>query len=308
VIASRSYSPSPPRWRVWLIAARPRTLTTSTTPILVATLLAWPEQSVSPGLTLLMLIASMMTHAGCNFTNDYFDSIRGVDSVQTHGPGGVLQGSHITSDDLRRAITISFGLALLSALPVMISIGWIVLVIALFAAGVAFFYTAGPYPLAYNRMGEAGVFLAMGVAMVCGTYYVHTGTVTGTAFALSCSIGLFAAAILHSNNTRDAEVDRAHSKITLANTLGRTAAVREYALLVLMPLLITVALVLVRPQFWPLLVALLALPLALRVTLLLKHCQTVAECNSAVPQSAQLHMKYAVLVGIGLVIMRIPGQ
>jgi 1,4-dihydroxy-2-naphthoate octaprenyltransferase len=123
VIVSRSNATSPPRWRVWLIAARPRTLTTSTTPILVATLLSWQEQAVSPGLTLLMLIGSIMTHAGCNFTNDYFDSIRGVDSVQTHGPGGMLQAGHITSDDLRRAITISFVLALLSALPVMISIG-----------------------------------------------------------------------------------------------------------------------------------------------------------------------------------------
>lgn len=169
---------------------------TSATPILVATLLALQEQSVSPGLTLLMLIASVMTHAGCNLTNDYFDSIRGLDSVQTHGAGGTLHAGHITSDDLQ-AITISFSLALLLALPVMISIGWIVPVIALFAAGVAFFYTAGRYPLAYNRMDEVGGFLALGVAMVCGNYYVHAGTLTGTAFALSCSIGLYAAAILH---------------------------------------------------------------------------------------------------------------
>lgn len=296
------------RWRVWLTAARPRTLTTSTTPIVLATLLAWQEQPVSAGLTLLMLLASVMTHAGCNFTNDYFDSVRGVDDVQTHGSGGMLQAGFISSDDLRRAIAVSFALAFVAALPVMISIGWIVLVIALFAAGVAFFYTAGPYPLAYNRMGEIGVFLAMGVAMVCGTYYVHTGTVTGSAFALSCSVGLYAAAILHTNNTRDAEVDRAHGKITLANTLGRTAAVREYAFLVGMPLVITVALVLVQPRFWPLLGALLVLPLAAKITKLLSYCQSVAECNSAVPQSAQLHLAYAVLVGAGLVVMRILGQ
>lgn len=296
---------SPPRWRIWLIAARPRTLTTSTTPIVLATLLAWQERPVSAGLTLLMLLASVMTHAGCNFTNDYFDSLRGVDGAQTHGPGGMLQAGFITSDELRRAIAVSFALAFVAALPVVISIGWIVLVIALFAAGVAFFYTAGPYPLAYNRMGEIGVFLAMGMAMVCGTYYVHTGTVTGSAFALSCCVGLYAAAILHANNTRDAEVDRAHGKITLANTLGRTAAVREYAFLVGMPLVITVALVLIRPEFWPLLAALLVLPLALRITKLLRCCQSVAECNSAVPQSAQLHLAYAVLVGAGLVTMRI---
>ncbi len=292
MIASRSNATSLPRWRVWLIAVRPRTLTTSTTPIMVATLLAWQQQVVSPGLTLLMLIASVMTHAGCNFTIDYFDSIRGVDSVQTHGPGDMLRAGLITSDDLRRAITISFTLALLAALPVMISIGWIVLVIASSLLALPFSTPQGHTRLPTTAWARPGVFLAMGVAMVCGTYYVHAGTVTGTAFALSCSIGLYAAAILHANNTRDAEVDRPRGKITLANMLGRTAAVREYALLVLMPLL----------------VALLVLPLALRVTRLLEHCQTVAECNSAIPQSAQLHMKYAVLVGFGLVIMRISGQ
>lgn len=75
-----------------------------------------------------------------------------------------------------------------------------------------------------------------------------------------------------------------------------------------MQLLITVALVLVRPQFWPLLVTLLVLPLPLQVASLLRHCQTVAEYDSVMTQCAQLLMRYAVLVGIGLVTSRIPEQ
>lgn len=81
----------------------------------------------------------------------------------------------------------------------------------------------------------------------------------------------YAVAILHANNIRDAEFDRKHGKMTLADTLGGPGDVPEYALLVLMPLLITVALVLVGRQFWPLLVALLGLPFALRVTSLLRR-------------------------------------
>lgn len=294
-----------PRWRIWLVAARPRTLTTSTTPILLASLLAWQQEPISLGLTALMLLASMLTHAGCNFTNDYYDHEHGVDEVQVLGPGGMLQAGMLTHTDLRKAISVCFTLAFVAALPVMISVGWIVLLIALFAAGVAYFYTAGPFPLAYNRLGEVGVFLAMGVAMVCGTYYVHTGTVTGTALALSCTVGLYAAAILHANNVRDAETDRAHGKITLANTLGRTAAVREYALLVFAPLAIIVALVALDPAYWPLLASLAVLPRAIRIYRQLKSCRSVEECNITVPESAQLHMIFALLVSAGLVGMRL---
>jgi 1,4-dihydroxy-2-naphthoate octaprenyltransferase len=294
-----------PRWRVWLIAARPRTLTTSTTPILLATLLAWQQGPVSIVLTVLMLLASVSTHAGCNFTNDYYDSVHGVDDVQTHGPGGMLQAGMLTSADLRKAIAVCFTLAFLTGLPVMISVGWIVLLIALFAAGVAFFYTAGPYPLAYNRLGEVGVFLAMGVAMVCGAYYVHTGTVSGTALALSCAVGLYAAAILHANNIRDIDVDRAHGKITFANTLGRTAAIREYAILVLAPLIIILALVTVQPAYWPLLIGLAVLPRIIGVYNLLKRSRTVERDNIAVPESAQVHLIFALLLSVGLVVMRL---
>jgi len=296
---------SMPRWRVWLIASRPRTLTTSTTPILLATLLAWQQGPVSIRLTILMLLASVLTHAGCNFTNDYFDSVHGVDGEQTLGPGGMLQAGALTSADLRRAIIACFGLAFVTAVPVMATIGWPVVGIAIFAACVAFFYTAGPFPLAYNRLGEIGVFLAMGIAMVGGTYYVHTGTVTGTALTLATAVGLYAAAILHANNIRDIEVDRAHGKITLANTWGKPIAVREYAFLAIAPLVITIVLVIVQPEYWPLLISLTVLPRGLRITGLLRNSNTVEESNAAVPQSAQLHMIFALLISLGLVIMKV---
>lgn len=294
-----------PRWRIWLIAARPRTLTTSTTPILLATLLAWQQGPVSIWLTMLMLLASVLTHAGCNFTNDYFDSVHGVDGEQTHGPGGMLQAGMLRSTDLRNAIVACFSLAFVVALPVMVTIGWPVVGVGIFAACVAYFYTAGPFPLAYNRLGEIGVFLAMGIAMVGGTFYVHTGTVTGTALTLATAVGLYAAAILHANNVRDMDVDRAHGKITLANTWGKAAAVREYAFLVLAPLVITIILVIVQPEYWPLLISLTVLPRGLRITRLLRNAGTVEAANASVPQSAQLHMFYALLVSLGLVVMKV---
>jgi 1,4-dihydroxy-2-naphthoate octaprenyltransferase len=275
---------------------------------MLATLLAWQHGPISIWLTVLMLLASVWTHAGCNFTNDYYDSVHGVDDVQTLGPGGMLQAGMLTDSNLRRAIAVCFTIAFLTGLPVMISVGWIVLLIALFAAGVAFFYTAGPFPLAYNRLGEVGVFLAMGVAMVCGAWYVHTGTVTGTAMALSCAVGLHAAAILHANNIRDIDVDRAHGKITLANSFGRTAALREYAFLALAPLAITIALVALQPAYWPLLISLLVLPRAMGIYNVLKRCRSVEECNIAVPVSAQLHMIFALLLCAGLVVTKLMGS
>ncbi|MGC4107497.1 MAG: 1,4-dihydroxy-2-naphthoate octaprenyltransferase [Thermomicrobiales bacterium] len=207
---------SVPRWRVWFNAVRPRSFTTSTVPIVAATALAMVDGAINPWLFILMLIASIFTHAACNLTNDYFDDRRGVDSSVTLGQGGALQRGDLTHDDLRKGIMVSFGIAILAAVPVIAAVGPVVLWIGLFSAAAAYLYTAGPFPLAYWALGEVTVFLTMGIGMVCGAYYVLRGDVSTPAILLGAAIGMLAAAFLHANNMRDVETDRAMHKRTLA--------------------------------------------------------------------------------------------
>lgn len=301
-MAALSPSPLPmPRWRVWFLAVRPWSLSISIVPILMASVLAWEDGAASPIFTLLMLLVSVLTHIGCNLTNDYFDNESGVDVVQNEGQGRMLQEGHLTDGDIRNGMIVSFALALLVGVPIIVRLGWIGVAFALVGAGVAFLYTGGPWPLAYNRMGEVGVFTAMGLVMVGGAYYVHTGTLTLPASLLAVNIGLYAAGILHSNNMRDIDVDRAHDKHTLANTFGWTWGVREYETLILAPLAITIALVVLDPGYWSLLATLIVLPGTIGT---IRHMRTAGHgglTSAIVGMSTRLHLRYGVIATLALV-------
>jgi 1,4-dihydroxy-2-naphthoate octaprenyltransferase len=296
-----------PRWRVWFLAVRPWSLTISVVPIILASALAWQDGEMSWIMAALMLLTSIFTHIGCNLTNDYFDHASGVDTRQVHGPGRMLQKGHLTANDLRNGMIASFAIALLFGAPVIAHIGWLGVVFALVGAGVAFLYTGGPFPLAYNRMGEIGVFVAMGLVMVCGAYYVHTGTFSLASVLIAISVGLYAAAILHANNVRDMEVDRAHNKLTLANSFGRAWAIREYAVFVLAPIALTILLIVLRPEYWTVIGAVATLPIASYNIRLLSYAKTPPEGSRVVASTTQLHLRYGVYVTMGLVMKGLLG-
>jgi NitT/TauT family transport system permease protein len=293
--------------RTWFIAVRPRSFTTSTIPVVAATMLALVDGDVRWGFFVLMLIASVLTHAACNLTNDYFDDIRGVDSEETLGQGGALQQGTLSYADLRLGIAVCFTGAFLAAMPIIASVGEVVFWIGLASAAAAFLYTGGPFPLAYYALGEVTVFLAMGIGMVTGAYFVHTGTVSVEAVLLATAMGLLSAGFLHANNVRDIDTDRRQQKRTLANLLGRHASTIEYAFLVFVPFLCALAMVLLKPECWPVLLVFVALPIAVRLTREIAVETAPSALNLLVRRSAGLHLMYGTLASIGLVMTAVIG-
>ncbi len=298
----------PSLWKVWFLAVRPFSFTTSTVPILAASALALFHGAFSPRDLLLMLIASMATHAGCNLANDYYDDETGVDRQQVIGQAGVLQRGWLTRRDLGIAIVAAFAIALVAALPIMIEIGWPIVVLGVLSAAAAYLYTGGPFPLAYWALGEVTVFLAMGTGMVIGAYYVHTGSVSTQSVLLSLVIGCVVTAILHANNIRDREVDRAHRKRTLANLLPRRVADLEFQALVLLPWPLLVAMVALDPASWPIAISLLALPKALQLARTIPDAHTPHELNPYVRKSAGLHMQLGLLIALGYLVADVIGR
>src|SRR3989441_10066201 len=80
-----------PWWQVWWRAVRPFSFTASMTPVLVGTAVAFASGPVSVWLFVATLVASVAIHAGANLNNDYYDHVRGVDTVDAIGPSGVIQ-------------------------------------------------------------------------------------------------------------------------------------------------------------------------------------------------------------------------
>lgn len=291
-----------PRWRVWFNAVRPRSFTTSTVPVVAAAALAMVDGAIDPWLFVLMLVASIFTHAACNLTNDYFDDRRGVDSAVTLGQGGALQRGDLTHDDLRNGIMVSFGIAILAAVPVIAAVGPVVFWIGIFSAAAAYLYTAGPFPLAYWALGEVTVFLTMGIGMVCGAYYVLRGYVSTPAILLGAAIGLLAAAFLHANNMRDVETDRAMRKRTLANLLPHGVSIAWYALLLFTPYALAIAMFVRQPELYPVLLVWLSFPTAYKLVERGGLATTSAQLNIITRKTAGLHLRFCTLMSLGLML------
>src|SRR4051794_41928619 len=77
-----------PTVRIWLMAARPRTLPAAVAPVLVGTALAATQGTFKPLTFLAALIGALFIQIGTNLSNDYSDARRGADTEDRLGPGG----------------------------------------------------------------------------------------------------------------------------------------------------------------------------------------------------------------------------
>ena len=82
-------------------------------------------------------------------------------------------------------------------------------------------YTAGPYPLAYNGLGDIFVFIFFGLIAAPGTYYLQSNILFDfNSILIGSSVGFIAVAILCVNNIRDIDNDKKVGKKTLAVRFG----------------------------------------------------------------------------------------
>jgi 1,4-dihydroxy-2-naphthoate octaprenyltransferase len=196
---------------------------------------------------------------------------------------------------------VAFALATAIGLAIVAATGWPVLVLALACLGAAYLYTGGPKPLGYVALGELTVFLAMGPGMVGGAYYVLIGRLTWVAIIASLPIACLVAAILHANNIRDLEPDRAAGKVTLATQFGRRAANVEYAILVGTAYPLVLVLIAVAPRLWPVVLTTLSLPAALALTRGVFVAGDERALNVVLRRTAGLHLRFGLLLTAGVV-------
>jgi 1,4-dihydroxy-2-naphthoate octaprenyltransferase len=243
----------------WIEGARPRTLPTAVSPVLVGTGAAVGDGIVAPGLALLALVVAVALVIGVNFANDYSDGIRGTDDDRV-GPLRLVGSKAAAATTVRTAALICFSIAGLAGLT-LVSLSrqwWWIAVGAVCVAG-AWFYTGGKRPYGYAGLGEAAVFVFFGPVAVLGTDVTQTGSVGPLAIVASVGVGMLTCAVLVANNLRDIAGDEVVAKRTLAVLLGATDTRRLYVALVTVPFLLSILGAL---RSWPLALGLLAAPLA----------------------------------------------
>jgi 1,4-dihydroxy-2-naphthoate polyprenyltransferase len=290
--------------RIWLMAARPRTLPAAIAPVLVGTAAAvqWVGHLPRWGAFVAALVGSVFIQVGTNLANDYSDARRGADTADRLGPVRVTSAGLVTPRRVLVATWIAFAVAVACGTYLAAVAGPVILLIGALSIAAGVLYTGGPRPYGYAGLGEVFVFLFFGLVAVNGSYYVQIEDLDALPLGLSISIGFLATAILVVNNVRDIETDRRAGKMTLAVRMGRAGAVNLYRLLmggafVVLP----IALVAGDSSMLPL-IGLLAAPLAVRPARLLATRTDGPALNGALAATGALLAAFSLLVTAGLLI------
>lgn len=281
----------------WVEGARPRTLPTAISPVLVGSGAALGAGAVAPGSALLALLVAVALVIGVNFANDYSDGIRGTDDERV-GPQRLVGSRAAEPATVKTAAFACFGIAAVAGLVLTAVSGqwWLLLVGALCIVG-AWYYTGGSRPYGYAGLGEVAVFVFFGPVAVLGTMVTQAGRVDAAAVGAAVGAGLLTCAVLVANNLRDIPGDRVVGKRTLAVRLGDRGTRMLYLALVLVPFVVAVGAAFDRPGV---LLALLALPAAVRpVRIVLGGAQGPA-LIPVLKDTGLLLLAWSVAVAVGL--------
>ncbi|WP_099463039.1 MULTISPECIES: 1,4-dihydroxy-2-naphthoate polyprenyltransferase [Parabacteroides] len=231
----------------WLEAARPKTLPASFSPVLVGCALAYRDGMFRLVPAILCLLVALLAQIASNFANDYFDFKKGADKEDRLGPDRAVASGWITPKAMLKGTFVTLALACLCGCMLLFYAGWELIPVGLAIAICVLAYSAGPFPLAYNGLGDVCVLLFYGMIPVCFTYYVQALSFSLLSFLLSLALGLLSVNILIVNNYRDYEQDKAANKRTTIVLFGRNFGRVVYfingvaALLIVMPLLLSSA-------------------------------------------------------------------
>lgn len=229
-----------PRLQHWIEAARPQTLPAAITPVLTGAGIAHYFDSFSWIPVVIALLSASLIQIGTNFANDYYDFKKGADTQERVGFERPTSTGAISEKQMLIATWGAMVLAFLTGLVLVWIGGPIILGIGLLSLLFGILYTGGPFPLAYNGLGDLFVFLFFGVIAVTTTVYLQTSQWLPIAFLLSIGIGTLCVNILVVNNLRDVKQDEKVHKRTLGVLFGERFLKIEYSLMLLIALFIPV--------------------------------------------------------------------
>ncbi len=286
--------------RIWVLAARLRTLPAAIAPVLVGTALAGSDGDFDGWAFAFALLGALFIQVGTNLSNDYSDARRGADTEDRLGPVRVTAGGLVPPRQVLIATYVSFALAVLCGVYLVVVAGPVLLAIGAASIVAGVLYTGGPRPYGYEGLGELFVFLFFGIVAVSGSYYVQVQRLPWQVLALAVPVGLLASAILVVNNVRDVDTDRRAGKRTLAVRLGRDRARRLYAAMLAGAFLALIGVGL-GLCFWVLL-PWVAAPLAVRLVHTVQTRTDGPSLNGALAATGVLQLVFCLLLSAGVLL------
>jgi 1,4-dihydroxy-2-naphthoate octaprenyltransferase len=195
-MTTNNTEPRPPTWKVWLLAARPHTLTASVSPVLVGHSLGLSLLFASSGqhaisdhdrrmvgsLAVRFGVFAALIQLATNLHNDYADFVKGADTPERVGQARATQKGWLTPAQTASGATICLVAALAIGLPLVPPGDAFFLFVILSSVFNAVAYTGGPYPLGYlglsnlsigySGLGDIFVFLYFGMVATMAVPYL----------------------------------------------------------------------------------------------------------------------------------------
>lgn len=289
-------------WRVWWRLLRPHTLTAAFVPVLIGTALSLSYGEVNFLLFVAMLVASLLIQAATNMFNEYYDFKRGLDTEESVGIGGTIVRDGVKEKTVLNLGVAFFIIAILIGVYICIESSWWLAVIGLVCMSAGYFYTGGPYPIAYTPFGELISGLFMGMFIVLISFFVQVGSVSPESIMISIPTAVLIGGIMLANNIRDLEGDKAKGRQTLAILMGRLKAVNLLRAMFIFAYLWIIALVVFGYASPWLLLVFVSIPKAVQASRLFQGKTVSAQLMPAMKATAQMNTFFGALLALGLIL------
>jgi 1,4-dihydroxy-2-naphthoate octaprenyltransferase len=299
----------------WWISSRPFSFPASTMPVIFGTVLAYVYggYEFKPLLFVMAFFGMVILHSGANILSDIFDYQKGLDKEPSPVSGGVVRGIISIREAWIGSVSMLIVGTALGLYLTYVSGPWL-LAIGFGGLFVGTFYTTdASFSLKYHGLGDLAVFLNFGILGSLGAYYVQSSTLSWIPVVWAIPMSLLVIAILHANNWRDINSDKAGKIFTVAALLGDKSSLRYYGLLIYGPFILVLGLILVPFLLFPKLTAMPftfiitigALPLAIKLwkkALNREHPSQPLDFIALDGATAQLNLLFGSLCTIALIL------
>lgn len=224
----------------WYLATRPWSFPASAMPVAsTVAYLFWASKTFvdAPDINLLCgvlaLVGIIIFHAAGNVLSDYNDHRTGVDTPENAMFLPLVNGSFKDYEFRRFGIVLLVVGCLIGGLLLLLTKSLPLLYVGLAGGLLTVLYSF----LKYHSLGDVVIVLNYAILPIMGTSLVTVGHIDWSAMVLAVPLALITDSILHINNARDAESDRAAGARTFAMRIGPKASALLYQFEVLFPIL-----------------------------------------------------------------------
>jgi 1,4-dihydroxy-2-naphthoate octaprenyltransferase len=286
----------------WIEAIRPWSYPVSISPAIVAlldTMWIHPESAPRCWLGALAVLGAGIFQASGNLISDYHDYRTGIDKPGDPG------STSLTSGLFQPRQILLFGFAFLMAgiaigLALLSYTGAGLLWVGAIGVAACVFY----YVLKVRALGDLLIFIIFGPSITMGVSFVMLGYYDWTFFWVALPEVFITVNVLHANNTRDIQRDKAAGSTTFAKLLGLKMSIFHYCLLTVLTYSAVVVMILLHIlPVWTLLTW-LTVPIAVRncKTMLKASVADTSPINELDKSTAQLQLAFSLSMLAGLII------